>query len=448
MRRQGGITRVAFPAAGFRATRVGTGDRRRRETCLEPPATAAHKGGSHLASNGRRTMDLRLLRDTRLEIDLDLLAHNVRTVRALLEEEHPPGERPRIAAVLKGDAYGFGAVHTAGVMLEEGVDVLAVACLPEALELRRRYPDGPIMIMGYTPDDLLTMAVENLITLTIFRASQARIISEATGGGAPPASVHIKVDTGMNRLGLDPDEKGVQEVRAMAGLPGVELEGIFTHLALVDRESDEEQFRRFIGFVGALEDAGITIPVKHVCDSIGMLRYPRFRLDMVRPGAILYGAPPLRTPYSDTLDIRIPFALKARISRLRALGPQEGVGYDFSWRAPETGALLATVPVGFGDGYRRCLSNRAHVVVRGVKAPVVGLVSMDQCTVDVTGVPGVQEGDDVLLLGQDPEGAVPILEMATWAGTNRNEILAGIGRRVPRVYTRSGQACSMVDYLA
>jgi alanine racemase len=234
----------------------------------------------------------------------------------------------------------------------------------------------------------------------------------------------------------------------MAGLPGVELEGIFTHLALVDQESDEEQFRRFIGFVGALEEVGISIPVKHVCDSIGMLRYPLFRLDMVRPGAILYGAPPLRTPHSDTLDIRIPFALKTRISRLRALGPGEGVGYDFSWRAPETGAILATVPVGFGDGYRRCLSNRAHVVVRGVKAPVVGLVSMDQCTVDVTGVPGVQERDDVLLLGRDHEGAVPVLEMASWAGTNRNEILAGIGRRVPRVYTRSGQACSMVDYLA
>jgi alanine racemase len=124
------------------------------------------------------------------------------------------------------------------------------------------------------------------------------------------------------------------------------------------------------------------------------------------------------------------------------------VGYDFSWRAPDTGALLATVPAGFGDGYRRGLSNLAHVVVRGVRAPVVGLVSMDQCTVDVSEVPGVQVGDDVLLLGQDQQGTVPVLEMASWAETNRNEILAGIGRRVPRVYTRSGETCSMVDYLS
>jgi alanine racemase len=393
-------------------------------------------------------MDSRLLRDTRLEIDLDLLAHNVRTVRALLEEEHPPGERPRMAAVLKGDAYGFGAVEAAAVMLEEGVEILAVACLPEALELRRHYPGAPIMVMGHTPDGLLPLGVENRITLTIFRASQARIVSGAALSLGPPAPVHIKLETGMNRLGLDPDKGGVQEVKAMAGLPGVELEGIFTHLALVDRESDEEQFRRFAGFVAALGEEGISIPVRHVCDSIGMLRYPAFRLDMVRPGAILYGAPPLRTPYSDSLDIRVPFALKSRISRIRHLGAGEGVGYDFTWRAPDTGALLATVPAGFADGYRRCLSNRAHVLVRGMKAPVVGLVSMDQCTVDVTGVPGVQEGDDVLLLGQDREGAVPVLEMASWAGTNRNEILAGIGRRVPRVYVRNGGICRVRDYLA
>jgi len=393
-------------------------------------------------------MDSRPLRDTRYEIDLDLLAHNVRTVRALLEEEHPPGERPRIAAVLKGDAYGFGAIQTAGVMLEEGVDVLAVACLPEALELRRRYPEAPIMIMGYTPDELLPLALEYSITLTLFEASQARVVSSVARNLGAPTPVHIKVETGMNRLGLDPDGEGVQEVMSMAGLPGVEMEGIFTHLALVDRESDEEQFRRFTEFVGALEEEGITIPVKHVCDSIGMLRYPGFRLDMVRPGAILYGAPPLRTPYSESLDIRVPFALKTRISRLRSLGAGEGVGYDFTWRAPVGGALVATLPVGYADGFRRCMANRAHVLARGVRAPVVGLVSMDQCTVDVSEVPGVQVGDDVLLLGQDQQGTVPILDMASWAETNRNEILAGVGRRVPRVYTRGGEVVGVRDYLA
>ena len=214
MLRQGGVGGVASPEAKSQATGTGTGDRGRRETRLEPPATPAHKGGSHLASDNRRTMDQRPLRDTRFEIDLDLLAHNVRTVRRLLEDEHAPGERPRIAAVLKGDAYGFGAVQTAGVMLEEAVDVLAVACLPEALELRRRYPDAPIMIMGYTPDDLLPMAVEHRITLTLFQASQARVVSSVArnlgarvvsrvarhpGARAP---IHITVEPGLNRLSL------------------------------------------------------------------------------------------------------------------------------------------------------------------------------------------------------------------------------------------------------
>ncbi len=391
-------------------------------------------------------MDPGPLRDTRYEIDLDLVAHNVRTVRALLEKEHAPGERPRIAAVLKGDAYGFGATETAAVMLQEGVDVLAVACLPEALELRRRYPGAPIMIMGHTPDEFLTTVVENRITPTVFRASQARVISRAAERGQIRAPVHVKVETGMNRLGLEPDEGGLDEMRTMVGLPGVGLEGVFTHLALESEESDQRQFRRFTGFLRALEEVGISIPVRHVCDSIGMLRYPRFRMDMVRLGAILYGAPPLRTPYAGSLDIRVPFALKTRISRLRHLGPGEGVGYDFTWKAPQTGAVLATLPLGYGDGYRRCLSNKAHVLVRGVAAPVVGLVSMDQCTADVSAVPGVREGDDVLLLGQDRQGAVPVLEMASWADTNRNEILAGIGRRVPRVYTRSGEAAGMLDY--
>ncbi len=402
-----------------------------------------------------------IFRDTRYEIDLDALGHNIARVQAIVADQAGRSDRPKVAAVLKSDAYGFGAIPTARLMVEMGIDFLAVACLPEALELRKAFPQQPILIMGYTPDPLLSLSLEQDIHQTIFHVRQAEILSRYAVEAAKQANVHVKIDTGMNRLGLDPDEQGVKQVMTMAALPGINLEGMFTHLALESRQSDYRQFERFMDFSRALEKQGLEIPIKHVCDSIGMLRYPEFRLDMVRPGAIFYGAPPMRTPYDDLLDIRVPFALKTRISRLRTLAPGEGVGYDFSWKAPETGAVLATLPIGYSDGYKRALSNKGYVLIRGHRAPLAGLICMDQCTVDVTTVPGVQAGDDVLLLGQDsmvlhengqkadsgPAHEIPVLEMAGWLGTNRNEVLTAIGRRVPRVYRKKGTITEVKDYL-
>ena len=395
------------------------------------------------------------MRDTRLEVDLDALAHNVRVVKVMLHDaplsdDHGTAAAPwvpKLAAVLKADAYGLGALPVAGALLDEGVDLLAVACLPEALEIRRRYPDAPLLVMGHTPDRLLALAISNNIACTVFNLRQASLLSAAAVAANRTGMVQIKIDTGMNRLGHKPGPDSAAFFRQLAALPKLDIQGVFTHLALCDRASDQAQFDLFLRTVALMEESGLKPGIRHICDSIGLMRYPEFRLDMVRAGAVLYGVTPMNTPLSSSADIRTPFAFRTRISRLARLEPGEGVGYDHTWKAPNEGALLATLPVGYADSYRRCLANKGFVMINGLRAPVVGLVCMDQCTVDVSGIPGVQEGDEVLLLGQQGTESIPVLEMADWAKTNRNEVISGIGRRVPRLYHRSGRPLVVRDYV-
>jgi len=386
-----------------------------------------------------------MTRSTRLEVDLDAIAHNLRSLRAFMSER---GARPpKIATVLKANAYGMGAVRVAGALLEAGADMLAVACLPEALELRAAHPEARILVMGHTPDEYLPEAVRAGIALTLFELAQARIVSREAVAAKRPCELHVKADTGMNRLGLKPGEGSAEFFSALAGLPGLKLEGLFTHLALRDALSDRRQFELFERITREAAEAGLSFPTRHVCDSIGLMRYPEFRLDMVRAGALLYGVRPLRAPGGERLEVHTPFALKTKVSRIARIDEGEGVGYDTSYKAPPGGALIATLPIGYADGYLRALSNKAEVLIRGQRAKVVGLVCMDQVMVDVTGVPGAFAGDEVLLLGESPEGSIGVMELADWALTNRNEIISAIGRRVPRAYFSRGAAAGEVDYL-
>ncbi len=404
-----------------------------------------------------------MLRHTRYDVDLDAVAHNFRQVKAMLGSQNSPGQSAaKAAVVLKADAYGLGAVPVARVLLREGADMLAVACLPEAVQLRRAFPDAPILVMGHTPNEFFPEAVSNRITCTIFDYEQAVELSAAARAAGTTAVTHIKVDTGMNRLGLKPElftpfSPGSTEGSAagmlarMADLPDLRLEGIFTHLALSDQAGDAAQFAVFSRLLDEAAALGLRFPLRHVCDSIGLMRYPEYRLDMVRAGAVMYGVTPMNTPLTAGADMRTPFRFSTRISRIRPLVAGEGVGYDYTWRAPEGGALVATLPVGYADGYKRCLSNVARVIVRGVTAPVVGLVCMDQCTVDVSAVPGVSEGDEVVLLGGDSAArsgeGIPVLEMANWARTNRNDVICSVGRRVPRVYSEGGMVVAESDFV-
>lgn len=380
-----------------------------------------------------------LMRDTWVEINLDIVIKN------FLAAKEITNTKTKIAAVLKANGYGHGAIKIAKVLIENGVDMLAVACLSEALELRASFKEIPILIMGYTADEYLKLAVKNKITLTIFTVEQAEKISQIASKLNKVSKIHIKLDTGFNRLGFKPSKELGNMIAKIFYLKNVEVEGIFTHLALTNYESDNKQFKQFKDIIDELERKEINIPIKHVCDSIGMVRYPEFHLDMIRLGALLYGVKPFG--FDDSREkIKMPLTFKTKISLIKDIEQGEGVGYDFSFKATKH-CRIGTLPVGYADGYMRCLSNIGEVSVIGKRAKVVGKICMDQCMIDLTNIPEAQVGDEVVLLGESIDDEIPILEVAEKASTNRNEILSIISRRVPRVYIRNKEIVEIVNYL-
>lgn len=388
-------------------------------------------------------------RSVRLEVDLDLVGHNYRLVRQLLAQGPPArdGRPPRLAAVLKGNAYGLGALAMAEELLALGADMLAVACLPEALELRARFRDAPILVMGHTPTEYLGDCARARLHTTLFDLDQAEALSRASAALGLRTPVHVKVDTGMNRLGLKPDAGTGAMLARMAALPGLALEGLFTQLPYWGPASEWAGFQLYQQVAAAAAEQGVSFPLHHVCETLGLTRDPAFRRDLVRIGSLLFGVTDLPCP-PETAGIRLPVALRARLSRVRPVRAGESVSYDRSWTAPAGGGLLGTVPIGYADGYSRRLSNRGQAVVRGRRAPVAGLVTMDQTILDLAGVPDAAEGDEVLLLGRSGADQVDLAELAEWTGLHRLEVLATIGRRVPRVYLRQGRVVGEVDYLA
>ncbi len=384
------------------------------------------------------------LNNSILEIDIGTLQENMARIVEVA------GASCRVAAVVKADAYGLGAAGIAPALISRGASMLAVARCGEALELKRIHPGlVNILIMGLCGDDELEKACGNNFIITIDSCRQAKLLSDMAVKKNLKANIHIKIDTGFNRLGLKTsDPKAVDEYRMICSLPRLKVGGAFSHLGLESFESDKEQMDRLQRFFDKLEFENLPIGLKHVCDSIGFVRYPQYRLDMVRIGALLYGMKPVETSLTDDLDLRFPLRWKCPVIRIARLKGGEGVGYNYSWRAPPEGALIATLPVGYADGYRRLLSNRGEVLLKGKRCSVVGLICMDQMVIDISAVPGADLNDTVTLLGRDETGhEISAIEMAEWAGTNRNEILSSIGRRVERHYVRSGRVEALLNYL-
>lgn len=383
-------------------------------------------------------MPLRL-RDTWVEINLDNIIWNLDEAKKLLSKE------TKIAAVLKANAYGHGAIEVARILVDKGVDYIAVACLLEAIELRREFKDIPILVMGYTSDEYLHIAVENNITLTIFSALQGEILSKIASYLKTIQKVHIKIDTGFNRLGFKWSKDLKNIIKSIYKLKNIEVEGIFTHLALVNSKEDEKQFALFQKVIEEIEEEKIHIPIKHVCDSIGMVRYPEFHMNMIRLGAFLYGMSPSKI--SDKLPVlKTALTFKTKISHIKHIQKGEGVGYDYSFIAKEK-VKVGTLPVGYADGYMRCLSNVGEVSINGEKAKVIGKICMDQAMIDLTSISNVKVGDEVVLLGGQGENSVGVIEVADKCNTNRNEVLSVISRRVPRVYIKDEKNIGEVNYL-
>ncbi len=363
------------------------------------------------------------LRDTVVKVDLNELGRNVDLIAELC------GPDVAIMPVIKANGYGLGAVGIAPTLMEHGAAYLAVATLTEALELREAYPDYPLFILGYTPARLNDYVVEARITQTVVNFGQAKALSDCALSKGKRAKVHLKVDTGFHRLGTSDKE----ELLKMARLPGLQVEGIFSHLALASEEDDIAQFESFEAIIVYLEENGCSFCYKHVADSIALVDYPQFHMNMVRPGALIYG---LKGFHRGSIDVRQCMSVETRISQIHTLSEGEGVGYDYLWKAPVRGARVGAVPIGYADGYPRNMRDKGYVTVHGVKCPVAGVICMDQMMIDLSGCPEAREGDLAIVYGDGSGNTMSIEEASKLAGTNKNEIIARILARPPRVYVK------------
>ena len=389
--------------------------------------------------------DLQYIRPTWAEINLDYLRYN------LLEIQRITSSTSRLCAIVKADGYGHGAVEVARTALSCGASYLGVAFLDEALELRGKGIADPILILGFTPENQFDTIIEHDITQTVYNLKSAVILSEKAVKRNKKAKIHIKIDTGMSRIGFCPDASSISDIRKLFSLKGLEVEGVFTHFARADetdKSSTQEQFRVFIDTVNALEEGGYKIPIKHAANSAGILEYPHTHLDMVRPGIILYGMYPSDEVTRNRISLKPLMSLKTRVSHVKILPKGRAISYGGSYITRRQ-SIIATLPVGYADGYSRLLSSQAEVLIKGQRAPILGRICMDQCMVDVTDIQGhVNPGEEVVLIGSDGGERISAEEIAGFIGTINYEITCGISKRVPRVYIEDGKIRKVKNLLA
>lgn len=362
------------------------------------------------------------------EINLAAIKRNVKAIKAGLR----PGVR--FCAVVKADAYGHGAIAVSRAVLAAGADRLAVAILNEAIELRQAGFLVPILILGYTPPPQARTIAAYDITQTVFSLEDARALAAAGREAGKKVKVHLKIDTGMGRIGVLPAEAG-DFAAAVAAMPGVEVEGVFSHFATAD-EADKayarEQYVRFEEALARISAKGISIPVRHIANSAATLEMPETHLDMVRPGIILYGLWP-SAQVERHITLTPAMQLKAQVAHVKNVATGTSISYGRAYTAA-TERVIATLPLGYADGWTRQLSGRTSALIHGCRAPLVGKICMDQCMADVSDIPEVRPGDTAILFGP-PE--LPADEVAGILGTINYELVCMVGKRVPRTYLSS-----------
>ena len=378
------------------------------------------------------------------EIDLTAIAHNI---DALKRATHPEA---RLMAVVKANAYGHGYREVAEKALECGVDILGVARVDEAVKLRESGFDVPVLIFGITPPCHAETLLQYDLTQTVSSLKSARVLSDIAAQSGKKIRTHLKVDTGMGRLGIQADcrrydangfkidESAVKEVESIVRLPGLEPEGIYTHFATADSSDKsyaDRQFEIFIAFLDALNRSGIRFSVRHAANSAGIIDMPDTHLDLVRAGISLYGLYPSGEVDKNRVALKPVMALKTRIAHLKKVpaGFKISYGITYETKKPTT---IATVPIGYADGYSRLLSSRGNMLVCGRKAPVVGRVCMDQTMLDVSHIPEADLDDEVVVFGTQGDQTITADEVAEAAGTINYEVVSSIMARVPRVYIK------------
>lgn len=364
------------------------------------------------------------------EISLEAIGHNIREVKKRLPEG------VNLLGVVKANAYGHGAVPVASY-LENQVDYFATATIEEAVELRENGISAPILILGYVSPSQYGDLVEYDITQTIDSYAQALALEKEAARQNRKAKAHLAVDTGMTRIGFQVTEHDADEAAKIADLPHIELEGMFTHFSCADQEDKtycSMQMEKYDKMTALLAERGVTIPLRHICNSAGIMEFDDHRFEMVRSGIITYGIYPSEEVKKERLDLIPALSWKSHVIHVKEVGPGIGVSYGATYVTEKPMTRIATVSAGYADGYPRALSNQGCVLIHGKKAPIIGRICMDQMMVDVTDIPDVQVEDVVTLVGTDGDETITIEEIANPAARFDYEMLCDISSRVTRVY--------------
>lgn len=383
-------------------------------------------------------------RRVQADINLDAVLFNFEQMNKKLPEE------TKIIAVVKTDAYGHGAVPLA--KLTEELDYLwgfATATVDEAIELRQAGIKKPILILGYSFSECYDQIVKYDIRQTVFTYEMAEELSKEAVRQNKKVRVHVKLDTGMGRIGYQSAENAAEDVGKMKDLPMLELEGVFTHFANADTNDQTDtlkQLSKFEEMIDAMEQAGVRFALKHCANSAGIIELTEHKFNLVRAGIISFGLWPSEEVKKDVVPLKPILALKSHVVYVKEVLPGTAVSYGSTWRAEEN-RRIATIPIGYGDGYPRSLSNKGYVLIKGCKAPIVGRVCMDQMMVDVTEIAEeVKTGDEVTLIGQDGEYTITAEMLGELSGRFNYELMCDLGNRIPRIYYKDGKIKEVRDY--
>lgn len=376
-------------------------------------------------------------------VDLDAIASNIKNIRAKVDKNSG------IIGIIKADAYGHGSVETAKVLLDNGADWLAVAVVDEGLNLRKNGITAPILLLGYTPELRLNDVINNGFIQTVYSYDTAKKLSDAASALSKKAVIHIKIDTGMGRIGYRVNEESADEIVKISKLPNIDVNGMFTHFSTAD-EADKaytlEQYNKFVKMNDMLEERGLHIPVKHAANSAAIMDFDNMMFNMVRPGIILYGAYPSDEVKKENLSLSPAMSIKTHVSYVKDVNEGDSISYGRKYTAPSK-RRIATIPVGYADGFIRAYSKGGKVLVRGEYAPIVGRICMDQFMVDVTDIDGVEVNDEVVLMGKQGDKEITADFIASVLDTINYEVFCTLSKRVPRQYIQNGKIVKTIKYV-
>lgn len=376
-------------------------------------------------------------------IDLDAIAYNMTNIKSKV------GKETGIIGIIKADAYGHGSVEISKVILENGADWLAVAVVDEGINLRKNGIAAPILLLGYTPELRLEDVVNNGFIQTVYTYETAKKLSDVAVRLGKTAVIHIKIDTGMGRIGYLVNEASADEIVKISELPNIEVNGMFTHFSTADEKDKNytlNQYKKFVQMDALLRERGLEIPIKHAANSAAIMDFDNMMFNMVRPGIILYGAYPSEEVDKDNLSIKPAMSVKTHVSYVKEVNEGDYISYGRKYQAVGK-RIIATIPVGYADGFIRAYSNGGKVLIKGEYAPIVGRICMDQFMVDVTDIKDVQINDEVVLIGKQGNKEITVDFIASILDTINYEVFCTLSKRVPRQYIQNGKVIKTVKYV-